>query len=236
MLNLREWMKHKLQHRIWKLISKWKGENEHFSFAYCCTIVLYHRILNWFCGENISMHSSKCVSMTWGNLACRVFIFSIYVLSSKNKSDKIHEARNVLGTLTEGYIYSPFSRFDKITFYLLVKQRDSVNREVAGARFWRLYVSKRDKRANCLLDYFDSFSIRRNIAIDYKRNFRQCLAVAKNIFLGRLHLRRRKKWKEQKYRFSLAHSPSFIHKLDKRNGMNGCHWAFRGKVLSFLLK
>lgn len=184
-------MKHKLKYENW--FQNERVKTRIFPLAQCCTIAVYHRVLNWVCGENISMHSSSCVRMTWGNPACRVFIFSICVLYSKNKSDEIQAATNVLGTRSKGYIYLPFSRYDKITFYLLVKQRDLVNREVAGVWLWRLYVSKRDKGANCLLDYFDSFSIRRNIAIDSKWNFRQWLAVVKNIFLGRFHLRRRNK-------------------------------------------
>lgn len=34
--------------------------------------------------------------------------------------------------------------------------------------FWRLYVSNEINETNCLLDYFNSFSIQRNIAEDYK--------------------------------------------------------------------
>lgn len=69
---------------------------------------------------------------------------------------------------------------DKISFYLHVKQRDYESR---SSNVILLVVRlKWDKRANCLPDYFDSFSIQRNIAIDYKWNFGNSLQLSGKVY------------------------------------------------------
>lgn len=128
---------------------------------------------------------------------------------------------------------------DKISFYLHVKQRDYESR---SSNVILLVVRlKWDKRANCLPDYFDSFSIQRNIAIDYKWNFGNSLQLSGKVYHCHILLSRKisstkeKKKKGKKYRFFF--SPTFIHKLSKLNRMNGFHWAFRGwNCLELLLK
>lgn len=140
--------------------------------------------------------------------SCRISILS---WDSKNK--------HTIMFIQKGYIH--ILRSDKISFYLLVKQRLWIARVTVW--FWRLCVSNEiNERIVC-----EIISIRFQFNETSQAEFGQCMSCAKvSVWAFSPELKREK----------ISIFSSSIQWIGIMNGLKCFHWVFRGAVFGLLLK